>query len=110
MQVKFDPKSPTAPADGDAVQPVSVGDDLLCEHSGWGIYSRPGSEYPRIEADCLTHIGCDSEFPNWHLSVYIWSDYRPEGDCRFVCNECGDIMPREAYIMFCKVHKLLNKA
>lgn len=108
-EYSVDPKSPPAPLlDGDAVQPVPDGDGLLCEHSGWAIYTLKSGEHSPLEANCLTHVGCEVEFPNWHLAVYIWSDYRPEGDARFVCRECAEIMPSEAYAMFCKVHKLLN--
>lgn len=118
MQVKFpsDPKSPPAPELGDA-QPVPVGDpvvpEILFEHSGWGIYTDDvlgNSRLPaEIEANVLTHIGCDCDFYNWHMAFYVWQDYRPEGDTRFKCTECGEIMSSDSYKFFCKAYNLVNK-
>ena len=117
MPVKFryDPKSPLAPdPGGDAAAAVPDGDaevpEILFEYLGWGLYTIAHPSDFGNEANTLTHIGCDCEFPNWHLAAYLWQDYRPEGDTRFVCTECREIMPTEAYKMFCKVHKLLNKS
>lgn len=116
MPVKFryDPTSPPAPEpSGDAASAVPAGDaevpEILFEHSGWGLYNIAYGTSEDLEVNTLTHIGCDCNFPNWHLAAYLWQDYRPEGDARFVCRECEEIMPSEAYKMFLKVHKLLNK-
>lgn len=120
MQVKFpsDPKSPPAPSQSSAL-PVPDGDpetgDILFEHSGWGLHTtsdgidHKGEWTKGREANTLTHIGCDCEFFNWHMAVYVWSDYRPEGDTRFKCTECGEIMPSETYKFFCKAYNLVNK-
>ena len=110
MQVK----SPPAPLPGVA-QPVPVGDpevpELLFEHSGWGLYSRPGGKNG-TEANALTHIGCDCEFPNWHLAVYIWADYKQNHAIRagdvFRCQECDEVLPVEAYEFFKKAYNLVN--
>ena len=105
--------SPPAPKPGVA-QPVPGGDsvapEILFEYRGWGIYT-PHTifDYSGREGSCLTHIGCDCDFSNWHMSVYIWSDYTPEGNARFSCPECGEVLDIEAYTMFCKVYNLLNK-
>jgi len=114
LQVKFpsDPKSPAAPEPGVA-QPDPVGvPEILFEHSGWGIYTDDvlgdGRLPAGIEGNVLTHIGCDCAFFNWHMAVYVWQDYRPEGDTRFKCTECEEIMPSDSYKFFCKAYNLVN--
>ena len=112
MQVK---SSPPAPLSGDAL-PVPAGDAevpaILFEHSGWGIYTyddlRDGLLPAGFEANVLTHIGCDCDFFNWHMAVYVWSDYRPEGNTRFKCTECEEVMPLDAYEFFKKAYNLVN--
>ena len=116
MQVK-QPTSPSAPEPGVA-QPVPDGDpvvpEILFEHSGWGLYTTcdavrvDGTPVASREVNTLTHIGCDCEFFNWHMAVYVWSDYRVEGDTRFKCEECNEIMPSDAYWFFCKAYNLVN--
>ena len=115
MQVAWSLRqSPPAPKSGDAL-PVPDGDagvpDILFEHSGWGLYTDDDPEIKlsaQNEGNILTHIGCDCDFFNWHMAVYVWSDYRPEGDTRFKCTECEAIMPSDAYWFFCKAFNLVN--
>ena len=116
MQVAWSLRqSPPAPKSGDAL-PVPDGDavapEILFEHSGWGLYTdcdrRDGLLPAGFEGNVLTHIGCDCDFYNWHMAVYVWSDYRPEGDTRFKCTECGEIMPSDAYWFFQKAYNLVN--
>ena len=106
--------SPPAPLSGDAL-PVPAGNpaapEILFEHSGWGIYTDDGDDVKisaRGEGNILTHIGCDCDFFNWHMAVYVWNDYRPEGDTCFKCTECEEIMPSDAYWFFCKAYNLVN--
>ena len=113
MQVK-QPTSPSAPEPGVA-QPVPDGDpvvpEILFEHSGWGIYTQDENDQTGVQlldGNVLTHIGCDCDFYNWHMAVYVWSDYRVEGDTRFKCTECNEIMPSDAYWFFCKAYNLVN--
>lgn len=106
--------------------------EILFEHSGWGLYTSspdPGTRIawstavasgqvwshgqlrrsllPKPEADVLTHIGCDCDYSNWHMAVYIWTSYNPKGTC-FRCSECGEIMPVDAYEFFQKAYNLVN--
>lgn len=111
MQVK---SSPPAPLSGDAL-PVPAGDAevpaILFEHSGWGIYTDATDDVKlsaQNEGNILTHIGCDCDFFNWHMSVYVWNDYRPEENTCFKCTECEEIMPSDAYWFFCKAYNLVN--
>ena len=104
--------SPVATQQGDAL-PVPVGNpavpEILFEHSGWGLYTDDGPEVKtsaRGEGNILTHIGCDCDFFNWHMAVYVWGNFQPER--RFTCVECGEVLPTEAYEFFCKAFNLVN--
>lgn len=115
MQVAWSLKqSPPAPLSGDAL-PVPAGDaevpEILFEHSGWGLYTDDGPDIKttaRGEGNILTHIGCDCDFFNWHMAIYVWPKYEPEGNYRFKCVECEEIMPLDAYEFFKKAYNLVN--
>lgn len=71
-----------------------------------------GDQFDPTEArdgSCLTHVGCESRFPNWHLSVMLWDVYRENSENRLICPDCRSVLPKEAYEIFCKVYNLLNR-
>jgi hypothetical protein len=61
------------------------------------------------DGTCLTHVGCKSRFPNWHLSVMLWDVYHENSENRLICPDCHSVLPKEAYEIFCKVYNLLNR-
>jgi hypothetical protein len=90
-------------------EPPVGGTALLFEYGGWAIYTTLyAREVPR-EGNTLTHVGCDSEFPMWTMSLYVWDgEYSEEGPCRLVCKECGEVLTKHAWEMFAKTYRLLN--
>lgn len=93
---------------------------LLFEYSGWAFCNENecGTGNPSVFAQplgtprdgtCLTHVGCKSRFPNWHLSVMLWDVYHENSENRLICPDCHSVLPKEAYEIFCKVYNLLNR-
>ena len=88
-----------APASQEPVQPPA--EPILFEKNGWGLYTpTDGNE---LEGSCLTHIGCDCDFPHWSFAHLV----SKEGNF-FKCTECQAILTRETYNELVRVYRFIN--
>lgn len=98
--------APSGPAPA-SQEPVRLPvEPILFEKNGWGIYTDLRDE--SNEGSCLTHIGCDCDFPYWAFGQISLKAGGSPILIGIRCTECGEVLDEETYRTIVTVYRFIN--